>query len=64
MSEENKNNQVNYDASNIKILEGLAKPEEQDSIANTYKVHKADNLNRIYETAKASTQQQPAKQAQ
>lgn len=47
----------------IKILEGLAKPEEQESLSNSYKVHKADNLNRIYETAKASSQQ-PAKEAQ
>ena len=49
----------------IKILEDLAKPEEQESVANQYKVHKADNLNRIYETAQAKSQgSQETKQAQ
>lgn len=35
----------------IKILEDLSNPDERDAVKEKYKVHKADNLNRIYEKA-------------
>ena len=38
----------------IKILEDLAKPEETDKEKDKYKIHKADNLNRIFEVSKDS----------
>jgi hypothetical protein len=38
----------------IAILEALAKPDEQSSVAEKYKVHKADILNRIYNISKSS----------
>ncbi len=38
----------------IKILEDLAKPEEKDKIQNRFRLHKADNLNRIFEGGKSS----------
>ncbi|HOO72364.1 MAG TPA: hypothetical protein PK926_11435 [Spirochaetota bacterium] len=41
----------------IKILEELSKPEERDSLSDKLKVHKADNLNRIYEPAKGQKSQ-------
>lgn len=43
----------------IKIMEALAKPDERDSLQDKLKVHKADNLNRIY--APAGGQQAQAK---
>ena len=39
----------------IKILEALAKTEELDGMKQKFKVHKADNLNRIYEKAKETS---------
>jgi hypothetical protein len=36
----------------IRIMEELSKPEDRESLASKLKVHKADNLNRIYEPAK------------
>ncbi len=35
----------------IKILESLSKPDERDKMKEQYRVQKADNLNRIYETS-------------
>ncbi len=46
----------------IKIMESLSKPEDRDSLHDKLKVHKADNLNRIYETAKAKQAEQAPKQ--
>lgn len=45
----------------IKILEELAKPEEQDSIKEKYKFHKADNLNRIFEAKKEDAKKEEPK---
>jgi hypothetical protein len=37
----------------IKILESLSKPDERDKLRDQYKVQKADNLNRIFDTGSA-----------
>lgn len=38
----------------IRILEDLAKPEDKAGVSSKYKVHKADNLNRVFREAGAA----------
>ncbi|MCU0846263.1 MAG: hypothetical protein MUD12_00065 [Spirochaetes bacterium] len=41
----------------IVILEELAKPEEKNAIKEKYKIHKADNLSRVFEKKAAQTEE-------
>jgi len=39
----------------IKIIEGLSRPSEEQGVKDKYKIHKADNLNRIFERSGGSS---------